>query len=612
MAKLKKRSKLSQHRHKINKLRNESNLKPTTLNAQIPKLMSQLESQSPQERIESLSSITLLVDVSNDPNGSICKEFLKSGLIKRGLALTQDVSFEVRCSALGLLRNLTIESGYEMAIHLWRNDIWMVIERGIEEAKSSGQSEYFESLISLLDSLCLELTIEIVDEQIIEKMKSKGIMKILLEILNGFVVKNDSEKVVITTLQLFYDLSSISAGFLELLAKEFNFLQASGSLFGKLNESSLGKIYIIGINFQICEYNDDLNNGQVGQVVEELINVISNIDVSKTIESINNNQIENEEIKQNFQILDSTLDLLSTTVEYEGFLYESQGQKNEKFQKGVIEKIVPFASSLIIKGFKNGKAMVCLNNSLIYLGTTDALVMKAQRDPIINLLNSVDEVSTRQLLQDFEIAKPNAEIIEEICDLISFKYNLIELAAITDSEQIKVCKEIENGIVDYLLNVKLVDFNNIDSEKDNEILTQYITTLIPLLTKIGKFCNNDEKTKQISQFIVDSMLISPLTFYKNALAGKLSVAKYHVKFGYIVESTLNESINAIFEMFDDNYSYNKAIYHDGGLNTVLDTVLSEYKIIYKNIDKNQQMGLKRRSEDTLANLGRFIEYKTGE
>jgi hypothetical protein len=75
---------------------------------------------------------------------------------------------------------------------------------------------------------------------------------------------------------------------------------------------------------------------------------------------------------------------------------------------------------------------------------------------------------------------------------------------------------------------------------------------------------------------------------------------------------MNVSINSIFEMFDDDYSYNRPIYHDGNMGDILTNALADYKKIYKNIDKNVNLRLKKQSEETLNNLQRFIEYKKTE
>ncbi|GMG21945.1 unnamed protein product [Ambrosiozyma monospora] len=65
-------------------------------------------------------------------------------------------------------------------------------------------------------------------------------------------------------------------------------------------------------------------------------------------------------------------------------------------------------------------------------------------------------------------------------------------------------------------------------------------------------------------------------------------------------------------MFDDDYPYNRPVFHEGGLLKVLEECYDEYRHIYKSIDKKVNLELKERSEDTLTNLDRFIKYKKTE
>jgi len=657
MAKLKKRSKISQHRHKSNKLVNPktSNTEIKPLDSQISELFDQLNSQDVETRHKGLASLTLLCDA--DP--SIRKLALKNNLIKIVLSShVTDSDFTIRSAALGLLRNLVIEEEYDMAIHLWRSDIWVVLENGFQSVTTSEgiQFEYLDSLIGLLDALCMELTIEIVNDQIIPKLSEKNIMKLLFEALNIYItsvsISNAATTTVISILQLFFDISSISTVFLQALATEFNYMQASGPLFTKLDQTAnLGKIYIIGTNFQICEFNDDLGNGQVNQVVVELFNIVNGIDINKTIEYLNNlantpNSNETDPImKTNFQIIDATLDLFTTMIEYTGFTMESKGIKSDKFTELVVSQIIPFTSQLITNNFKNGKTLVCLNNAFVYLSSLESL----SDDKIQSIgehFLKINEVLTIEFVSSIDSIdeKTSSFTIEHLCDLVSFKFNLIDFASSRsiESRNSIIQKDSSLGLIPALikLSTKLLNYELLDDEDDRDIdiLIQYTSTLVPYLTVIAKYAENDELTKVISQYLVDQLLIQPVTFYKTKLTptesvesttesvvdvdkkkkkkgkkgGKMTTAKYHNQYGYIVESTLNEAINSIFELFDDDYSYNREIYHNGGLHQVLGGILPEYKLIYKNIDKNQQIGLKKRSEDTLMNLGRFIIYKETE
>lgn len=612
MAKLKKRSKLSQQRHRANKLVNPTAFsgenKP--IDAQIKDIFVSLNSQDNDTRLKAISSLTLLCDA----DATIRKLALKNNLIK--LLMTNyvlDKEPSIRSCSLGLLRNLVIEEEYDMAIHLWRNDIWLVLENGFKSIEVTGfDVEYLDALIGLLDSICLELTSSIVDDSIIPKLSA--IMKLFFEVLNKFSLGELTEvKPVVSILQFLFDLSSISTKFLQTLSTDFNFIQASGPLFSRLGEGGeLAKIYMIGINFQICEFNEDLGNGQVDQVIMEIFNIINSIDVNGTIAKLNSNVSEDTRTKENFQIIDTSLDLFSTMIEFTGYLMDTKGVKSNKFSGLLNDKIIPFLNQLVCNGFKNDKLLICLNNSLVYLTSTKTGGDEGIKEMFVsmNSILSSDLATTITNFNNEDVAN-----VEHISDLISFKLDLIEYINDPAEKQALIQSDSEN--VENLIHLsasKLLNFENEDL--NNDIVVQYSTILIQYLTIIGKRCANDTTTQTITKFIVDQLLIRAVSYYNAKQTPtngkKLTVAKYHSKYGYIIENVLNEAINSIIEMFDDNYSYNVDIYHKGGLDKVLTDLLPEYKLIYKNIDKNSQFGLKKRSEDTLMNLGRFVIYKSTE
>lgn len=618
MAKLKKRSKISQQRHRANKLVNPlaSNGENKPMDDQIKEIFNNLNSQDNEIRLKSISSLTLLCDV----DAKIRKLALKNNLIK--LLMTNyvlDKDYSIRSCSLGLLRNLVIEEEYDMAIHLWRNDIWLVLENGFKSINiNEFDVQYLDSLIGLLDSICLELTSSIVDDSIIPKLPS--IMKLFFEVLNKFSLGELSDvKPIISILQLLFDLSSISTKFLKSLSTDFNFIQASGPLFNKLAlGGDLAKIYIIGINFQICEFNDDLGNGQVDQVIIEIFNIINSIDVNGTITKLNSNISEDSTTKENFQIIDTSLDLFSTMIEFTGYLMDTKNIKSDKFSGLLNEKIVPFLNQLICNGFKNDKLLICLNNSLVYLTSTKTGGDEGIKEMFVSM-NLILTNELNSIIGNFTTTANSNDLIniEQISDLISFKLDLIEY--ISDPEEKRSLIESDSQGIEKIIEISstnLLNFETNEEELNNDILVQYSTILIQYLTIIGKKCSNDEITQLITKFIVDKLMINSVSFYNAKITPKegkkLTIAKYHSRYGYIIENVLNESINSIIEIFDDNYSYNVSIYHNGGLDKVLSNLLPEYKLIYKNIDKNNQFGLKKRSEDTLMNLGRFIIYKSTE
>lgn len=115
-------------------------------------------------------------------------------------------------------------------------------------------------------------------------------------------------------------------------------------------------------------------------------------------------------------------------------------------------------------------------------------------------------------------------------------------------------------------------------------------------------------TRDITKFLVDQKFLKYLELYKKTP----KVEKLHKSIGFLVEETIDCVVNVLFDIFDDDYSYNKPIFHDGGLLQVLKDKISEFRIIFKKVDKNVNQDVKERMKETLNNLQSFIKYKQGE
>lgn len=623
MAKLKKRSKLSQQRHRGNAIvnPNEKENGKKSVNKDINQsnkaitLLDKLKKNSNSSINDKLITINnILVQCNNDEN--MRKAFLKNDLVKiilNDLLIENNKYDEILVSSLDLLKHLIIEESYDLSIYLWRNGIWEILKENFTKAFKSLQHlndsnvdimskdlllNYINNLIEILDNLVMELNSETIKSSIIPKLNEDDIiMNNLFEILKVENINKFNLSIITNILQLIYDLSSISIEFLQNIllndnnnvsfTKIFNNLLSNTD---KLNENSLCKIYLIGINLQIFEIKDNLNDN-LNLIIDEIFN-ITNL--------INNNETAME--GENFQVIDISLDLLTTIIEIKGSIYlQDETKKDSIFNEKCIEQILPFLGKFFEINYTNNKKLICLNNLIIYLNSTKLINDK--------LIEDLEMLNNNKILNEFNklINESFGKIdIETIIDYLNFELNLIE---------IEPMKFIQNEEIIIQIN-KLIEIsikNKIDEFTDIEIQIQFITSLLMYLSIIAKNINNLEITKNIVEFIIKYNLIEPINFYNNKLTNdKLNISKYHKKYQYLVEESINIAINSIFEMFDDDYSYNRIIYHDGKMNDLLINIMQDYKKIYKNIDKNVNSKLKRQTEETLNNLQRFIDYKKTE
>ncbi|GMM46901.1 Syo1 protein [Pichia kluyveri] len=623
MAKLKKRSKLSQQRHRGNAIvnPNEKENGKKSVNKDINQsnkaitLLDKLKKNSNSSINDKLITINnILVQCNNDEN--MRKAFLKNDLVKiilNDLLIENNKYDEILVSSLDLLKHLIIEESYDLSIYLWRNGIWEILKENFTKAFKSLQHlndsnvdimskdlllNYINNLIEILDNLVMELNSETIKSSIIPKLNEDDIiMNNLFEILKIENINKFNLSIITNILQLIYDLSSISIEFLQNIllndnnnvsfTKIFNNLLSNTD---KLNENSLCKIYLIGINLQIFEIKDNLNDN-LNLIIDEIFN-ITNI--------INNNETAME--GENFQVIDISLDLLTTIIEIKGSIYlQDETKKDSVFNEKCIEQILPFLGKLFEINYTNNKKLICLNNLIIYLNSTKLINDK--------LIEDLEMLNNNKILNEFNklINESFGKIdIETIIDYLNFELNLIEIEPMKFIQNEEIITQI-NKLIE--ISIK----NKIDEFTDIEIQIQFITSLLMYLSIIAKNINNLEITKNIVEFIIKYNLIEPINFYNNKLTNdKLNISKYHKKYHYLVEESINIAINSIFEMFDDDYSYNRIIYHDGKMNDLLINIMQDYKKIYKNIDKNVNLKLKRQTEETLNNLQRFIDYKKTE
>lgn len=623
MAKLKKRSKLSQQRHRGNAIvnPNEKENGKKSVNKDINQsnkaitLLDKLKKNSNSSINDKLITINnILVQCNNDEN--MRKAFLKNDLVKiilNDLLIENNKYDEILVSSLDLLKHLIIEESYDLSMYLWRNGIWEILKENFTKAFKSLQHlndsnvdimskdlllNYINNLIEILDNLVMELNSETIKSSIIPKLNEDDIiMNNLFEILKIENINKFNLSIITNILQLIYDLSSISIEFLQNIllndnnnvsfTKIFNNLLSNTD---KLNENSLCKIYLIGINLQIFEIKDNLNDN-LNLIIDEIFN-ITNL--------INNNETAME--GENFQVIDISLDLLTTIIEIKGSIYlQDETKKDSVFNEKCIEQILPFLGKLFEINYTNNKKLICLNNLIIYLNSTKLINDK--------LIEDLEMLNNNKILNEFNklINESFGKIdIETIIDYLNFELNLIEIEPMKFIQNEEIITQI-NKLIE--ISIK----NKIDEFTDIEIQIQFITSLLMYLSIIAKNINNLEITKNIVEFIIKYNLIEPINFYNNKLTNdKLNISKYHKKYQYLVEESINIAINSIFEMFDDDYSYNRIIYHDGKMNDLLINIMQDYKKIYKNIDKNVNLKLKRQTEETLNNLQRFIDYKKTE
>ncbi|QPG77368.1 hypothetical protein FOA43_004781 [Brettanomyces nanus] len=627
MGKLKRTSKLAQRRQKDKQLqkngsstgkghphhkRDRNDVKEMQ---KVAPLMTNLTSSSQNARSMAVNSITLLCD--ND--AELRKIFLKNDLVKIILTkLLHDTNDDIVVDSYGLLRNLMIDEGYSLCMHLWRSDLWTLLESSFKKAIESlphlnddkvtkvGKEllvNFIDNLIGCCDSLCSELPLKLFEDTILEKLQECGILKFIFEL----VKQKPNGRLLLNSLEFLYDLATISYKFISVIANDGDDIGVLNDISDVSNVGKLSRAYLIGILLQVMEYKEEVSDRRklvdqilipLSQIYEKDINLKATVDQLNLSYKSNPTAEESRQLglaKDNFNTLDLILDLYSSVIEMVGENYESG--KADPAADFFNNQLKQFLFDMIESNFKDDKVLTCLNNLCIFDASNHLVDQK-----LLQFLDQVQQLLSEKFTQLLDSTDISNESLEEVNQLLNF-YN-----SFTDME------DVSRWNVNADQMAKLTQLSGVISSKveagDVDALNflQFNQFLIMYIGKISKNCDDLEITKGIVKFLVDEKFLKYLTLYgtfKNA-------EQLHNKLGYLIEDTLNLAINAIFDVFDDDYSYNRPIFHEGGLLQVLKDHKDELKRVYKYIDKNVNPQVKKRTQETMENLVRFIEYKETE
>ncbi|VEU20541.1 DEKNAAC101494 [Brettanomyces naardenensis] len=623
MGKLKKRSKLAQRREKAKQLQKDGTPHPHHKKSRgeskemqkVAPLMAKLGSSSENDKSMAISSITLLSD--NDPE--LRRLFLKNDLVKIILAnLIHDSNDDIVVDSYGLLRNLMIDEGYSLCTHLWRSDLWTSLQSSFEKAIKSVPHlkdenvdsvrremlvNFIDNLIGCTDSLCSEVSVDLFDGSILPKLNESGG---ILDFIFDLVKQNSNKRLVLSALEFLYDLATVSYKFIEEIANNDEYIKILDSANGI---GKLAKTHLVGILLQVMEFRDQTRDGAklMGQILTVLDRIYrEEIDLKFTVEQLNLPYKANptgEESKKlalakdNFNTIDLDLDLYTSVIEMVGEGYSNQPKK-DPVVVFFNTQLKQFLLDLIDSDFKDDKILSCLNNLAIFNQSLGLV-----NDEFLQFVEKVQERISEEFTQLLSSSSLDEKGVEEINQILTFNDTFTEMQIDYSHWNVTVDQVVQ------LVRVSSDISSKVDSEEiDSSLLLQFNQNLIPFLAKIAKNCGDINITKDIVKFLVDEKLLKYLESYGNFKNAEI----LHKKLGFLIEEALDLVVNGIFEIFDDDYDYNRPIFHDGGLLQVLKDHSEELRGVFKNIDKNVNPELRRRSLETIQNLQEFIKYKDGE
>ncbi|KAK5780577.1 Syo1p PWA37_003216 [Arxiozyma heterogenica] len=620
MGKSKKRSRVSRNRlNPLNKDGNKTDLskKDASLVARkIEPLIKQLQSAVPNDRNIALSSISVLCE---DPH--MRHLLLKEKLIQIILNnLLNDNNMDIVIEAVGLLRNLTLEEGYDLAIHLWRNQIWTAIKDGLNKivqsldlmVKSKMESgsererkdiskhtkrllfDYSDNLISLIVALSNgadQILNEILqDDQLHEilytfvKFIEYGFNKLPCHLQN-------------TLLDFIYDFSSESLDFIDSVMA-FEPIAILLSSLDKLEiNNELTQILIQGIKLQFLDgvIDEQITSTNCNEIVIKVISsikhinldqmkkglysdvVLSNNDNGNSDGTIDSNLVTantqklkeytkaKQESMMQLQAIEVGIDVITGIIE---IIASSDIKLNQELTQSIHE-LIPQFLFVLLKEFPD-RVLIAWNNLLWLYVTLDEPI---ESDILKQLWNEITN-QTDTLTQEDMIIKIGKMsviwVILKLCGILGYIDLLQEWLIWNNLGFVSKIKE------EYLLN------------DDIEYRTKCCGIMITIASYQGQ---SIEINKFVSEFLLEKMVSLETP-----------------------PELLIDMIYAMFEIYGDrDYDYDEIVFVQGGyLDILREKVQPHLRNVFKMVDKNKTPELKERCTKCYNTLDSFLHYKANE
>lgn len=599
MGKSKKRSRASKNR--LNPLNNGSSSRKDAnqITKKIQPLIKSLQSSVPNDRNIAMSSVSVLCE---DPHmrSLLMKEKLINIILTK---LINDDNLDIVIEAIGLLRNLTLEEGYDLAIHLWRNEIWGHLKNGLNKIVKSLDSmiqetaenpntkekkgsrrllfDYADNLISLI--VALSNGSDDILDQILEDAK-------LHEILYTFVkfIEYGFDKLPTnlqnTLLDLVYDFSSESLDFIDSVMACEPIAILLQSLDKLSTKSELTQILIQGIRLQFLDgvIDTKIDSSNCTDIFTKVVNSIKDINLEEMKQSLYNNIIDNSEnfteedakklktyakAKQDammqLQAIEVGIDVITGIIE----IIASSEIKPDTELNNVLSVMIPQFLFALLKEFPD-RILIAWNN-LLWLYVT--IGFEVDSNLLLQLWNSI---TTQGINKDDITIKVGKMSVVWVILKLSGQLGYIDLL-----KQLNVWNNKE-----FVESIK----NEYSSNDDVEFRQRCCGVLATVASYQGQ---NIEINKIVGQFFLENMS-SNLT-----------------KPEILIEMT-----QSLFEIYGDgDFDYDEPVFVQGGFLQILkEQVQTNLKAQFKMVDKNKTPELKEKCTTCFNTLDSFIHYKTNE
>ena len=586
-------------------------------------LINKLTSKVPNEKAMALSAITVIAE---DPRMRtlLLKEKLIPIVLEQCL---NDSNDEIVVESFGLLRNLSIEEGYDVITYLWRSNIWVTIEASLSKIahsfkyihdptstdKSTDKTkltllyDFTENIFSLV--ITLASGSQDIYDSIFDKMDT--VLTLVFDLIK--VQINPETKLKFTTklfnscLEFIYEFSSESLEFVNKLISNEDFNLEKINEYVNNQSNRLGMVYVEGIKFN---YNEIATAGKSQQslsaeILLKIFDLLHNIDLNKLVEDLikaEKQPIQKDtnpkdvlknlqddaklQAKSDLTCLEVALDIITSTFEYLSVNETNPSQPidlSNEILEILISKIYPLLSELIKFELTNNGVLLLLSkvsvsiNNLTWLMLSNESIPTPWFEACLQLWDLFIQVSSK--LSDEETQKITLNI----------------LWGIAKSLGPEIRNKVQTEMIQNLI-AKGQEISNNNNEKDKDIdekLELYLS-IVGFVGSLAPIIGNIEITSAIGEFLMSSLELCTST---NPVANEVVI----------------ETLNSIYDIFcDKNFDYDEPVFVQQKYLQRLIAIEPKIKAMYKKIDKNKYEQLKVKGEEAWTNLGRFIKYKESE
>ncbi|CAR26547.1 hypothetical protein ZYGR_0H03630 [Zygosaccharomyces rouxii] len=559
-------------------------------------LLSQLSNGTPNEKAMALASISVICE---DPTAR--SELLRQKLVHVVLSqLINDENTDIVVESFGLLRNLSLEEGYDVSTNLWRSGIWSNIVKGFQQLQQSlpkceeAPLESRRSLFDYADNL-LSLVVALANgsDAILAQVLKEDKLQTIFQVIHSFLQYGlDKLPLVLlnTILDLLYDFSSESFEFIEYVMQD----QELAAFVQNLDQSSRGneltKVLVQGISLQFADM--DMSYEKADSIIHNVCSSVQHInwqELQVDVEPLNDQEMVNQEpnlvaqkIKDytskrsaslmKLQSIEIAVDLLTATTEMVASLYE---ETQKKLPESLSETLTKFIPPILtnLQPHLTSRILISWNN-LLWLYITLG----------VNFFQLSDELSSN--LWQFISSLPQDDQVDIQLGKWSVVWVLLKTIALQqDSNHWLTGFQLQNN-VQFVQNV--ISVYNKWLESNNVELCE---KLIGVLSTLASFQGQIEINRIVGQFILEQ-LVSERT----------------------PPLLLVDLTSSLFEIYADaSFDYDEPVYVKDGFQSIITSkVVPHLRQTFKLVDRNKDALLKERCTECFNILDSFIHYKQNE